>query len=53
MTWAQPLARVFRIDVSLAIAPMTVVPLPSAAWLLGSGPLGLTGFGRRQLAVRR
>jgi hypothetical protein len=31
----------------------SVVPIPAAAWLFGSGLVGLAGFGRRNRAVRR
>lgn len=31
---------------------MSAVPLPAAAWLLGSGLLGLLGIGRRRTAVQ-
>lgn len=31
---------------------MSAVPLPAAAWLLGSGLLGLLGIGRRRIAVQ-
>jgi hypothetical protein len=30
--------------------PITAVPIPAAAWLLGSGLLGLLGIGRRRIA---
>ena len=33
---------------SYRLAPQQVVPIPAAAWLLGSGLLGLLGFARRR-----
>lgn len=32
-------------------APSTVIPVPAAAWLFGSGLLGLIGFARRKRAA--
>ena len=39
---------------ALAVSPgdITAVPVPAAAWLLGSGLLGLIGVARRRLALR-
>lgn len=36
----------------LAEGSLTVVPVPGAAWLLGSGLVGLVGLGRRHAAAR-
>ncbi len=33
------------------LAPVSAVPVPAAFWLFGSGVLGLTGFGRKKLAM--
>lgn len=30
---------------------LTVVPVPAAAWLFGSGPIGLAGFTRKRKAA--
>lgn len=37
--------------VSIDIGPAAVVPVPAAAWLLGSALIGLIGVGRRKEAV--
>lgn len=39
---------------AMAVRPgdVAAVPVPAAAWLLGSGLLGLTGVARRRLAIR-
>jgi hypothetical protein len=38
-------------DLSFVSAGSTSVPLPAAAWLFGSGLLGLAGVGRRKVAA--
>jgi hypothetical protein len=37
-------------EVLTNVGTITAVPLPAAAWLFGSGLLGLTGFARRKAA---
>jgi hypothetical protein len=36
----------FGVDGGLTFAPTAVVPIPAAAWLFGSGLLGLVGMAR-------
>ncbi len=38
-------------NVSLTLAPVSAVPVPAAAWLFGSGLLGLLGAARRKNGV--
>ena len=40
----------FGVDGGLTFAPAAVVPVPAAAWLFGSGLLGLIGVARRKTA---
>ena len=42
---------VLNADGSLVVGSASGVPIPAAAWLLGSGLLGLLGIGRRKAAV--
>ena len=44
--WSAPLLE-YQIAISGA-APLSAVPIPSAAWLFGSGLIGLIGFARRK-----
>jgi hypothetical protein len=37
---------------TLTVVNPAAVPIPAAAWLLGSGLLGLAGIGRRRLQVQ-
>lgn len=41
----------FSYTQTLAISPVTVVPVPAAVWLFGSGLLGLVGIARRKRTV--
>ena len=38
-------------DLGIYAAPLAPVPVPPALMLLGSGLLGLVGFGRRQRSI--
>ncbi len=38
----------FAADGTLSYVPLTAVPVPAAAWMLGSGLLALAGLGRRR-----
>ena len=40
----------FSVDSMLVAAPAAVVPVPAAAWLFGSGLIGLVGVARRKKA---
>ena len=50
--WADGFTPLFVADGSLTLtsAQVSVVPIPPAIWLLGSGLIGLFGLGRRQKA---
>ncbi|MHB8472655.1 MAG: fibro-slime domain-containing protein [Gammaproteobacteria bacterium] len=43
----------FRIDTSIANLQTAPVPLPAAAWLFGSGLLGLVGMARRKYVTQQ
>jgi hypothetical protein len=43
------LAAVGAVTYSIAGAPVSTVPVPAAAWLMGSGLLGLVGVARRRI----
>jgi hypothetical protein len=49
--WIQKKAVGSEIIVSTSEFPPAIVPIPAAAWLFGSGLLGLIGIARRKKAA--